>query len=161
MNRITIQTCDPVADSSAGLSAVRSSYPGDLLLVTGPRLCPCGCAETPSNPKGTFRMGHDMRLRGMLTRAAAVGALVVLVSPGGVVCETVEPVEFASRFSTGSIRWEHSVAQSASKIRERSTRAATPESELIARALKQESEHVKVRFIHGPELKVQYRTVAA
>lgn len=119
MNRFRADQFDPEAESSPVSDTIREAYPRDLILIVGPGVCPCGCGEEPKGKKATFAMGHDIRLRGKLTRAAAAGVQVVQVMRGvdGLVStDPIDPASFAAAYSTPKLDWAQAVADGAAKI---------------------------------------------
>lgn len=88
---------DAVAESSPD---VKPKKAGNLVLVVGEgsgedaqRFCLDGCMEQPTRPKSRFLPGHDMRLRGKLTRAAGAGVNVEVVDNGKT--QTITPAALA------------------------------------------------------------------
>jgi len=103
MARFRIETYDPQDDSSAG-----GASPGCVGLVSGMTgYCHCGCGLTTrliSNGKGysRFLQGHDQRLKGIVTRAAAAGVPIAMFDPGATSpFDTVDAVEYASGVFSG------------------------------------------------------------
>lgn len=138
MKRFDASKYDPRVDSSYGYarSETRDLHPHDLILevhgdLDQPRLCACGCAESPKGKNAIFGMGHDARLRGKLARALAGGAQVVLTDANHVTQGIVSPAEYAERFSTDKLDWAASITESASKAK----RSAGVEAEILERAV--------------------------
>lgn len=136
MKQFRADQYDPRPDSSRGYarSDTREQYPNDLILeVESPstRLCPCGCAETPTGKKATFKMGHDVRLKGKLSRACAAGVQVVLTDEVRTICAVLDPVEYAKRFSTDKADWAQIVTDSAARAK----KGGDAERAVLARAV--------------------------
>lgn len=105
----------PVHDTTPGLP-IRADALG---LLVGDLLCPCGCGDTSANPTKTqFCQGHDVRLKGMLIRAASVEASIVLYNEldGWVEMETMDALAYADRFSTEKVDWRGYVSASVARI---------------------------------------------
>lgn len=122
MKRFRADKYDPRTDSSFNYTSggARVAHPTAVILEVhdhpdAPKLCPCGCAEAPRGKGATFGMGHDARLKGKLTRAAAAGSQIVLTDTSKQVVEVLDPLEYAARFSTAKLDWKVAVAESASR----------------------------------------------
>lgn len=137
MKRFNTSKYDPKVDSSFGYGqpiGVRVAHPDAVILETvggDPAYCPCGCAEAPRGKGATFGMGHDARLRGKLARALAAGSKIVLTDINKQPVEVLDPVDYASRFSTDKLDWAESIRTSASKAR----RSDDAERAILAKAL--------------------------
>ena len=137
MNRFTADQFDPISESSIVSDAIRTQYPTALILNVTPGYCPCGCGERPRGKTATFGMGHDIRLRGKLIRAAAAGAKVVTVTKetdsamvdGGM----RDPADFAAGYSTLKLDWRAAVVDSAARITTREGNA-NPDREVLEAA---------------------------
>jgi hypothetical protein len=125
MNRWTPGKYAPIDDSSVDyrVGSLREQYPSALILAITPGDCPCGCAITPKGKNATFGMGHDIRLRGKLIRAAAAGAKVVEVDPANDSHRQHDPIDFAAFYSTDKLDWSASVAAGVDRIANRGKHA--------------------------------------
>jgi hypothetical protein len=103
----------PAFDTTPGLPV----RPDEVGLLVGEHLCACGCA-TESGSKAKFCMGHDVRLKGVLIRAASSEARVVLYNEldGWAETETISPLAYADRFSTEKADWRALVTASVERI---------------------------------------------
>lgn len=99
---------------------------GELVLVTEPGLCTCGCADPVTRRGAAFLMGHDQRLRGKLTRAAAAKLDVCLIAPEGRVLQHLDPIEYATRFNTDKQDWTALVEQAVRRIWQRNDMLEEP-----------------------------------
>lgn len=137
MNRFTADQFDPLAESSGTSETIRAQYPTALILNVTPGCCPCGCGERPRGKTATFGMGHDIRLRGKLIRAAAAGAKVVRVTKEAdsamVAGDPDDPAAFAAEYSTPKLDWRAAVADAASRIAVR-TNKPNPERDVLEAA---------------------------
>lgn len=115
MNKFSPARYDPAVDSTKGLP--RRSDSVSLLIGTG--LCACGCGDTPSGKKAKFCMGHDARLKGVLTRVHSAGLEVALVEETTGTAEVLDPLVYADRFSTAKVDWRQLVLDAAAKIADR------------------------------------------
>jgi len=109
---------DPATDSSPGTAKYRTggapatvildwtslthapAQPGDAPTVT--KVCPCGCRELLGS-KSKFRMGHDARLKGKLTRAHVTGTDITIVKGNDMSVTTA--VALASQFTSPAMDW--------------------------------------------------------
>lgn len=114
---------DSRPDSSFGYggTTTRREHPDALILEVHEErgsltLCMCGCTEPPQSKRATFRMGHDVRLKGKLARAQAAGVQVVLTNDDHSVREVLDVLEFASRFNTDKLDWAKATIASVEKI---------------------------------------------
>lgn len=82
---------DPALDNSPGTT----SKAGNLVLVLEENMCLCGCGDQPTSKGGRFLPGHDMKLRGKLTRAAEAGVKVE-IRQNGKTTQTQEPKALAT-----------------------------------------------------------------
>jgi hypothetical protein len=114
MARFDPRRYDVRMDSSAGFEDLSV-----MILVTEPGLCPCGCGEPPKNPKATFLMGHDVRLRGKLIRAAACDLKIQRVTVEGVTVDVVDPIELALSFSTPKLDWQAATVEAVARIKKK------------------------------------------
>ncbi|HXJ66017.1 MAG TPA: hypothetical protein VNN79_19835, partial [Actinomycetota bacterium] len=117
MGKFSPTNYDPRKDSSPNTEAYRPGYKGDppglagviLDRTTLPepyahlRPCPCGCRQ-PLAAGSTYRMGHDMRLKGILIRAHLTATDVNVLGDGGT--WTGPAIEEAARWSTANLDWE-------------------------------------------------------
>lgn len=115
MNKFSPVRYNPLDDSTAGLPRRSDS----VSLLAGVSLCACGCGDTPAGTKAKFCMGHDARLKGVLTRAHSAGVTIALVDSETGVAEVIDPLEYADRFSTPKVDWRQLVLAAAAKIAER------------------------------------------
>lgn len=115
MNKYSPARYDPSVDSTPGLPE-RSDA---VSLVVGVGLCACGCGNTPAGKKARFCMGHDARLKGVLTRAYSAGLAVALVEQTTGTAEVLDPLTYADRFSTERVDWRKLVTDSAGRIADR------------------------------------------
>lgn len=115
MNKFSPARYDTKVDSTPGLPR----RPDSVSLLIGEGLCACGCGETLTGRKARFRMGHDAKLKGKLTRAHAAQVTVSLVEESTGVADVLDPLEYADRFSTDKMDWRKYVTDSAAKVAER------------------------------------------
>lgn len=115
MNKFSPARYDPAVDSTKGLPRRSDS----VSLLVGDGLCACGCGDTPAGKKAKFCMGHDARLKGVLTRAHSAGLTVALVEETTGAAEVIDPLFYADRFSTPKVDWRKLVLDAAAKIAER------------------------------------------
>lgn len=102
MAKFRLETYDVKAESSTTRKAPRSENPDALIIDQTGQTCFCGCGQERSE-KARFAMGHDMRLKGKLNRAACANAPVVIVTDEGLTHHTA--VEYATEMG-----WEGNVA---------------------------------------------------
>lgn len=107
---------DPKTDSSSGTDRMRHNGPATVILdwtsirtkatqdapATDVKVCPCGCRE-PLASKSRFRMGHDARLKGILSRAHVTATDITLVK--GSDLTVVSAVALASQFTSPNMDW--------------------------------------------------------
>lgn len=104
----------PAHDTTPGLPVMADA----VGLLVGSTLCPCGCGTESANSGTRFCMGHDVRLKGILIRAASADARIVLYNEldGWVEMETLSPLSYADRFSTDKVDWRLHVQTSVGRI---------------------------------------------
>lgn len=115
MNKFSPARYNPTDDSTPGLPR----RPDSVSLLVGDGLCACGCGEAPTGKKAKFRMGHDARLKGRLTRAHSAGFTLALVEETTGTAEVLDPLTYADRFSTAKVNWRQLVEEGAAKISQR------------------------------------------
>lgn len=115
MNKFSPARYDPAVDSTRGLPR----RPDSVSLLVGTGLCACGCGDAPSGRKAKFCMGHDARLKGVLTRAYSAGLDIALIEETTGSAEVLEPLDYAERFSTPKVDWRKLVTDAAAKIAQR------------------------------------------
>lgn len=143
MKRFNPATYDPRADSTLGYAhgGVRTDNPHAVILQVfhpeaakdAPRLCACGCSDTPRGKGAVFGMGHDARLRGKLARAEAAHCRIVLTDTNHTIIENLQPLDYAERFSTDKLDWRANVAEMAD--RSKRTPGEEAEREVLKKAL--------------------------
>jgi hypothetical protein len=109
MAKFRLETYDVKADSSSTRKAPRSENPDALIIDQSGQTCFCGCGS-PRGEKVRFAMGHDMKLKGKLNRAACAEAPVVIVTDDGLSYYTA--VEYATEMG-----WEANVAAALAAFR--------------------------------------------
>jgi hypothetical protein len=130
---------DPRSDSSPGTEAWRPGHknnPGglegvilDWRTLPAPndhlRPCPCGCRKPITGSRSRFVVGHDARLKGILTRAFITASPVHLLHDGtgsstklgGLArVETATASDVASKFSSDTYDWTVGLAAAADKV---------------------------------------------
>lgn len=112
MSKFNPSQYNPLDDSTEGLPRRADC----VSLLVGPGLCGCGCGDAVSGAKANFCMGHDARLKGKLTRAAAAGCQIALVDNATGVASLKTAIEYASTFSTPKVDWAVLVQAGADKI---------------------------------------------
>lgn len=115
MNKFSPARYDTSIDSTPGLPRRAES----VSLLIGEGLCACGCGETLTGKKARFRMGHDAKLKGKLTRAHSASITIALIEETTGAAEVLEPLAYADRFSTDKADWRKIVTDSAAKVAER------------------------------------------
>lgn len=157
MARFNPETYDPVSDSSASVS-----QPGKLVIFRQDGHCQCGCAQPVTNAKSKFRMGHDARFKGALTRAHLAAVPVVLSFPD----EQTERTALAIAKLYDSPKFSWSDALRAAKERQGTAPAPkTPKAPAgpkvgdlrLVKVGRWEYEG-KIVAINGTELEVEYTT---
>lgn len=91
MAKLQIGTYDPRTESSPDTEAYRPGHRNDPPGLSGVildrrddgeiRVCACGCRGHVAG-KSSYRIGHDMRLKGILTRAHLAGVPVHVIEDG-------------------------------------------------------------------------------
>lgn len=122
MNRFKTENYAPIDDSSVDYkvgTGLRKQYPSALILAISDGDCPCGCAAAPKGKTATFGMGHDIRLRGKLIRAASAGAKVIVVDPQVGTHVELDPIAYAATFSTPKLDWAASVQAGVDRVAKR------------------------------------------
>lgn len=102
----------PADDSTEGLPA----RPDVVCILVGDGLCACGCGEAPAGRGTRFCMGHDARLKGVLTRAHSAQVGIALYENSTGVADVVTALEYAARFSSTKTDWVKLVEDGAAKI---------------------------------------------
>lgn len=102
----------PSDDSTPGLPARDNA----VSILVGEGLCGCGCGEAPAGRGTKFLMGHDARLKGVLTRAHASQVRIALFENSTGVADVVDPLEYAARFTSTKTDWTELVQAGADKI---------------------------------------------
>ena len=115
MNKYSPARYDPRDDSTPGLPR-KEDY---ISLLVGDGMCACGCGSAPNGKTARFCMGHDARLKGMLTRAHSAGVGVALVEETTGAITTLEALEYADQFSSEKVDWRKLVSDATAKIKER------------------------------------------
>lgn len=124
---------DPKDDSSPGTDRMRGSGPATVILdwtsirkhgEPEVKVCPCGCRELLAS-KSRFRMGHDARLKGILSRAHITGTDLTLVRGSDMTVTTA--IALAGQFTTTNMDWVKALRE-AEKRFAASTRAKVKEA---------------------------------
>jgi hypothetical protein len=149
MGKFRVAGYDPRNDSSPGTEAWRPGFHDQPTGFTGVILdqrptddgfdtCQCGCRR-PRAKKALFAMGHDMKLKGILTRAHLTGnkvALLLAADDGPVLGSPYEARDFAKRYSTPKLDWQAMLDEAERKqgadVR---ARIEAANREILARAL--------------------------
>lgn len=146
MGKFRVRGYDPRADSSFGTESWRPGFrndpPGlsgvilDRRTHDGFRTCACGCKRKVAG-KATFAMGHDMKLKGILTRAHLTGTPVHVLDDADLSeAKTRTAFEDAANWSTPKLDWQVMLREAEAKqggdVRDTILRA---EREVTERAL--------------------------
>lgn len=120
MNRFKTDKYDVKSDSVVNPTAVRKQYPNAVIRFSGVDTCACGCGETPKTG-GSFLMGHDMRLLGILIRVGAANVPLVLVDADShrlirTITSRKQVLDFASSFTTERKNWTTSVSDGIDRV---------------------------------------------
>lgn len=108
---VTVSGFDPLPDSTPDLRVHASVYPLCLILRVGPGICGCGCEQSVAR-KSLFKSGHDAKLKGKLSRAAAHGCDVICVDTADEALRR-DPIEIARGYGG---TWEQKVTDGAARI---------------------------------------------
>lgn len=138
---------DPKSDSSPGTDRMRGSGPATVILdwtsattavtpgspATQAKVCPCGCRELLAS-KSRFRMGHDARLKGLLSRAHVTGTDITIVKGSDMTVTTA--VALAAQFTSSNMDWVKALREAEARF-SASTRAKVKETneQIVAEAL--------------------------
>lgn len=138
MARFNPAKYDPREDSSPGTERYRQggNAPTTLVLDWTPiepsgRACPCGCREELA-ANSRFRMGHDARLRGKLTRAHVTGTDVTIIKGRDVT--TLSAVAVADQFSSPQLDWRASLREAEGRYSGSRARIDAANAEILKRA---------------------------
>ena len=142
MNRFDRKTHDRRVDCSELPSEILDAMPDSLVLVgtatadkAMAQLCPCGCAEVLATGS-KFRMGHDIRFRGKLIRAAAAGLNVQYVTESGTrIGKASDPFDVASWYNTDKLNWEKAVRSGVDRIDNREAAKAASDRKVVGAAI--------------------------
>lgn len=116
MGRFNASKYDPANDSSTGMRKGVAAAPVGVLFInrngqdfdgTADVLCHCGCGNEPQGKNSKFRMGHDARFKGALTRAHLAGVKVVLRYSDGEASHTA--ITVAGHYDTDRFSWTQSL----------------------------------------------------
>lgn len=102
----------PSDDSTPGLPARQDA----ISLLVGDGLCACGCGDAPRGRGTKFVMGHDAKLKGVLTRAHASQVQIALYENSTGVADVVSAIDYAARFTSTKTDWTELVQNGADKI---------------------------------------------
>lgn len=138
MARFNPSKYDPSEDSSPGTEKIRQgpTAPKTLILDWTPpaaddRVCPCGCREV-LHPSSRFRMGHDARLRGKLTRAHVTGTDVTIVKGRDV--STSSAITVADQFSSPLLDWKAALREAEGRYSGARAKTDASNAEILQRA---------------------------
>lgn len=128
--RFNVEEYDPREDSQGtekeGLLVIEvgQTIPDEEGKDEARETCLCGCGEVPTGKKARFVMGHDARLKGMLTRAHIAGTKVELTRNGKAAKEITARAFAKEQGDEWVARLEKSEADYAEKAKKRAEREA-------------------------------------